>query len=71
MTKLYRIKQGATEHLKSKGYYGGGYPDTVDGLVGVKSGDYTSLSEYPHYAIDVINCGFEIGISEEYIEEYK
>jgi hypothetical protein len=63
--KLWKIKDGATNHLRSLGYFN--YDESIDGLVGVQCGDYRDF-DYSHIGLDLINTEFsEIGISTDWL----
>jgi hypothetical protein len=67
MAKLWKVKEGATAHLKERGYFN--YETGIDGLIGIQCGDYRHCGyNYPHVGLDLINTEFqEIGISTDWL----
>ena len=62
MSAAVRIKEGATEWMKERGYWLDDYPENLDGMTGKISGDYTNLcGDDKHYAIDITNYVDRIG----------
>jgi len=57
-----RIKEGATKWMKERGFWLDDYPESIDGMTGKISGDYTNLrGDDKHYAIDITNYVDRIG----------
>ena len=67
MVKLWKVKDGATQHLVDKGYFH--ESGSIDGLIGIQTSDYTDVGfEYPHLGLDLINTDFsEVGISTDWL----
>lgn len=68
--KLWKINEGATEHLRSKGYWVGA--GDIDGLIGIQVGDYSNDKEYPHIGLSMINTVHDlVGVSLDWLTEFE
>jgi hypothetical protein len=72
MLAAVRIKDGATKWMKERGYYMDNYPESIDGMTGKISGDYTSLcGDDKHYAVDItnyVNIIGAVGVNPMFLE---
>ena len=67
MSKIWKVKEGATKHLIELGYLHN--DNNIDGLIGIQCGDYREQNiEYPHVGLDFINTDLpEIGVSIDWL----